>query len=183
MRKPTPSRLDASQLEFIGESVTALLRSYQASVAFDPGTSEKKRIAVSLPTNPEIGDALIEVIGGYEFRIPLGESCTIGSGPEANIRIEHPSVAPLHLRIDNKVTPTGRPSHPFNSLVMVSDIGGGSSGPNLFGGESDRPSRTGVVKDVSRNFVMPLELGETTSMENGTVVLFGELQLRLVTGG
>jgi len=41
----------------------------------------------------------------------------------------------------------------------------------------------GCVKDVSRNFVMPLALGEMTSMNNGTVVLFGDLQLRSVTGG
>lgn len=138
---------------------------------------------MSLPSCPANGDALIEVIGGYTFRIRPGESCTIGSGPGANVRIGHPSVAALHLRIDNKVAfPGYPPSHPYNSMVLVSDIGGASSGPDLFGGD-EGPSRTGIVKDVSRNFVMPLALGEMTSMNNGTVVLFGDLQLRLVTGG
>jgi hypothetical protein len=138
---------------------------------------------MSLPSDLEIGDALIEVIGGYTFWLHNGESRTIGSGPQANVRIEHPSVAPLHLRIDNKVAfPGYPPSHPYNSMVLVSDIGGASSGPDLFGGD-EGPSRTGVVKDVSRNFVMPLALGEMAPMNNGTVVLFGDLQLRLVTGG
>ncbi len=131
-----------------------------------------------------MNDALIEVIGGYTFRIPAGMSTTVGSSPEADVRIEHPSVAPLHLRIDNKVIfPGYPPSHPTSSMVMISDIGGASSGPNLFGAPSDGPSRTGVVKNPSGKFVMPMELGEMTSMENGTIVLFGELQLRLVTGG
>ena len=60
----------------------------------------------------EIGDALIEVMGGYKFRIPGGESRTIGSGSQADVRIEHSSVAPLHLRIDNKVTFPGYPVAP-----------------------------------------------------------------------
>jgi len=128
----------------------------------------------------EIGDALIEVIGGYKFRIPSGESRTIGSGQQADVRIEHPSVAALHLRIDNKVVPPGyEPSHPYCTMVWVADVGGASSGPDQFGPDS----RTGVVKDPSRNFVMPLGLGETSQLDNGTIVLFGDLQLRLVTGG
>lgn len=129
------------------------------------------------------GDALIEVVGGHQFRVPKGKSRTVGSGSNADVRVDHPSVAPLHLRIDNRVTSPGiSRTHPYSGMVLVTDIGGASSGPNLFGAESEQ-SRTGVIKDLESGFVMPLELQEMTAIRDGTVVLFGDLQLRLVAGG
>jgi hypothetical protein len=52
-------------------------------------------------------------------------------------------------------------------------------GADLFGPNS----RTGAAHDVHSDFIMPLEQGEVAPMGNGTVVLFGDLQRRVIAGG
>lgn len=137
-------------------------------------------VASARDAQPAPGDVVIELSNGRTVCVLPGKSLTIGSGPDVDCRVEDCSVAPRHVRIDNKVIPPGYDSsHPYCNLVWVADIGGSSVGDELFGPRS----RTGVVNDISPRFVMPLELGETAPLSKGTVVLLGELQLRILCAG
>jgi hypothetical protein len=125
------------------------------------------------------GDVVVEFRSGPIVRIAAGTSLTIGSGPQADCRIQDESVAPLHARIDNRVVPPGYDaSHPYCGGAWVADIGGASIGEDLFGPKS----RTGVVRDPQSGFVMPLECGEVAPLHTGTIVLLGTVQLRVVSG-
>jgi hypothetical protein len=133
-------------------------------------------------TDPESvpGEVTIEFMGGYILRIPPRTSIIIGSAPDANCRVEHPSVAPKHVRIDNRDIPPGYDaSHPYCSMLWVADIGGTSVGEDLFG----PGSRTGVVNNLEEGFVMPLELGEAAPLKKGNIVLIGEIQFRVLSDG
>jgi hypothetical protein len=126
------------------------------------------------------GDVTIEFMGGHIVRISSGTSIIIGSGADANCRVEHSSVAPKHVRIDNRAIPSGYDaSHPYCRMVWVADIGGAAVGEDLFGPRS----RTGVVTDLEAGLVMPLELGEAAPLRQGTIVLLGEIQFRVLSEG
>ncbi len=126
------------------------------------------------------GEVIIEFMGGHILRISPRTSVIIGGAPDANYQVVHSSVAPKHVRIDNRDIPPGYDaSHPYCSMVWVADIGGASVGEDLFG----PGSRTGVVNNLEEGFVMPLERGEVAPLKKGTVVLMGEIQFRVLSDG
>jgi hypothetical protein len=116
-------------------------------------------------------NAVFEIARGLFVLIRPGVSRTIGSGPEADLRTNDPTVAPLHLRIDNRVVyPGSDAGDAISRCVWVVALGSAVAG------------RTGVVSNPDSGFLMDLDPGEATALRNGAIVVLGDMQLRLVAG-